>query len=172
MKRVFKPAAIALSGAIAVCMATLVAPCIAAEDQTVVLPPGDYKAVEVVLDKGHPKEWKENLTLRGGIRDGKLMIPNSLSVRIKAGELVFTADAVKGEFGWRDQKPQNQGPADAVIHQYAVDAKIAGGTITGNWKSQDGKRTGGVTGWIKTEKELQAANAFTKGKDWPLYHGP
>jgi hypothetical protein len=34
MKRVFKPAAIALSGAIAVCMATLVAPCGAAEDQT------------------------------------------------------------------------------------------------------------------------------------------
>jgi len=34
MKRVFKPAAIALSGAIAVCMAALAVPCGAAEDQT------------------------------------------------------------------------------------------------------------------------------------------
>jgi outer membrane protein assembly factor BamB len=156
--------------ALAVCVAVLAAPCGAAEDQTIIPPPGDYKMVEVVLDKGNPQQG--NLTLRGGIRDGKLMVPNSLSHRIKAGELVFTADAVKGAFGWRNQKYQNQGPADAVIHQYAVEAKIAGGTITGTWKSLDGKRTGGVTGWIKTEKELQAANAFTKGRDWPFYHGP
>ena len=170
MKGAFAPVVIFLSWAIAVCVAALAAPCGAAEDQTIVLPPGDYKMVEVVLKQGHPQ--KGDLTLRGGIRDGKLMIPNSLSVRIKAGELVFTADAVKGEFGWRGQKPQNQGPADMVIHQYAVDATIAGDAITGTWKSPDGKRTGGVTGWIKTEQELQAANAFTTGKDWPLYHGP
>jgi outer membrane protein assembly factor BamB len=172
MKRVFKPAAIALIGAIAACVVALAVPCGAAEDQTIVPPPGDYKMVEVVLERGHPS-GDSNLALRGGIRDGKLMIPDSTSVRIKAGELVFTADAVKGEVGWRKpDKTQNQGAADAVIHQYAVDAKIAGGTITGTWKSPDGKRTGGVSGWIKTEKELQAANAFTKGKDWPLYHGP
>ena len=151
-------------------VAAVMAPCGAAEDQTIVPPPGDYKMVEVVLEKGHPEGG--NLTLRGGIRDGKLMIPNSLSVRIKAGELVFTADAVKGEFGWRKpDKGQNQGPADTVIHPYAVDAKIAGGTVTGTWKTADGKGTGAVSGWIKTEKELQAANAFTKGKDWPFYHG-
>jgi len=157
--------------ALAAWVAAFAAPCGAAEDQTIIPPPGDYKMVEVVLDKGDPYERKGDLTLRGGIRDGKLMIPNSLSVRIKAGELVFTADAVKGEFGWRKQKQQNQGPADAVIHQYAVEAKIAGGTITGTWKSPDGKRTGSVSGWVKTEKELQAANAFTKGKDWAFYHG-
>ncbi len=151
-------------------LAALVAPCGAAEDQTIIPPPGDYKMVEVVLENGQPGEG--NLTLRGGIRDGKLMVPNSLSVRIKAGELVFTTDAVKGEFGWRrPDKTQNQGPSDAVIHQYAVDAKIAGGAITGTWKTADGKRTGNVSGSVKTEKELQAANAFTKGKDWPLYHG-
>ena len=151
-------------------VAAVMAPCGAAEDQTIVPPPGDYKMVEVVLEKGHPEGG--NLTLRGGIRDGKLMIPNSQSVRIKAGELAFTADAVKGEFGWRKpDKGQNQGPADAVIRPYAVDAKIAGGTVTGTWKTADGKGTGAVSGWIKTEKELQAANAFTKGKDWPFYHG-
>ena len=170
-KGTFAPVVIFLSWAIAVCVAALAAPCGAAEDQTIIPPPGDYKMVEVVLEQGHPQ--KGDLTLRGGIRDGKLVIPNSLSVRIKAGELVFTADAVKGEFGWRDPaRTQNQGPADVVIHQYTVDATIAGGAITGTWKSPDGKRTGGVTGWIKTEQELQAANAFTTGKDWPLYHGP
>lgn len=157
--------------ALAAWMATLAARCGAAEDQTVVPPPGDYKMVEVVLEKGHPSV-DSNLTLRGGIRDGKLMIPNSLSVRLKAGELAFTADAVKGEFGWRNPaKTQNQTAADAVIHQYAVEATIAGGAITGTWKSPDGKRTGKVSGSVKTEKELQAANAFTKGKDWALYHG-
>ncbi len=152
-------------------LAALVAPCGAAEDQTIVPSPGDYKMVEVVLEKGHPQQG--DLVLRGGIRDGKLMVPNSLSVRLKAGELVFTTDAVKGEFGWRrPDKTQNQGPADAVIHQYTVDAKIAGGAITGTWKSPDGTRSGSVSGSVKTEKELQAANAFTKGKDWPYYHGP
>jgi outer membrane protein assembly factor BamB len=150
-----------------------VAPCGAAEDQTIIPPPGDYKMVEVVLDGGNPDGSNAPLVLRGGIRDGMLMIPNSLSVRIKAGELVFTTDAVKGEFGWRNPaKTQNQGPSDAVIHQYTVDATIAGGAITGTWKTADGKRTGKVSGSVKTEKELQAANAFTKGKDWPLYHGP
>jgi outer membrane protein assembly factor BamB len=154
-------------------LAALVAPCGAAEDQTIIPPPGDYKMVEVVLDGGNPDGSNAPLVLRGGIRDGMLMIPNSLSVRIKAGELVFTTDAVKGEFGWRNPaKTQNQVPSDAVIHQYTVDATIAGGAITGTWKTADGKRTGKVSGSVKTEKELQAANAFTKGKDWPLYHGP
>jgi outer membrane protein assembly factor BamB len=170
MYRTWKSAASGLNWAIAACVAALATPCIAAEDQTLVPPPGDYKMVEVVLDKGHPGEG--NLTLRGGIRDGKLMIPDSTSVRIKAGELVFTADAVKGEFGWRNPaKTMNAGPADAVIQKYAVDAKIAGGVITGTWKSPDGNRTGAVSGWIKPEKEIQAANAFTKGKDWDCYHG-
>ncbi len=99
-------------------LAALVAPCGAAEDQTIVPSPGDYKAVDVVLENGDPQEWKGPLFVRGGIRDGKLTIPDSTSVRVKAGELVFTADAVKGEFGWRKQKQQNQGPADAVIHRY------------------------------------------------------
>lgn len=80
-------------------VAAVMAPCGAAEDQTIVPPPGDYKMVEVVLEKGHPQQG--DLVLRGGIRDGKLMIRDSTSVRLKAGELVFTADAVKGEFGWR-----------------------------------------------------------------------
>ena len=165
MNRTFKLGDIALISVIAACVAALAAPCGAAEDQTIVPPPGDYKMVEAVLEGG-------NLTLRGGIRDGKLMIPDSLSVRLKAGELVFTADAVKGEFGWRaPDKTQNQQALDAVIHRYAVDARIAGGAITGAWKSADGKRTSVVSGWVRTEKELQAANSFTRGKDWAFYHG-
>ncbi len=155
---------------LAACVAALATPCGAAEDLTIIPSAGNYQMVEVVLQKGHPGEG--NLTLRGGIRDGKLMIPNSLSVRLKAGELVFTADAVKGEFGWR--KPDGamgQTQAGAVIHQYAVDARIAAGTITGTWKGIDGQRTGDVSGWVKTENELQAANTFTMGKDWAFYHG-
>jgi hypothetical protein len=93
------PAALRLPLAMAACVAALAATLHAAEDQTIVPSPGDYKMVEVVLEKGHPQQG--DLVLRGGIRDGKLMIRDSTSVRLKAGELVFTADAVKGEFGWR-----------------------------------------------------------------------
>ncbi len=45
-----------------------------------------------------------------------------------------------------------------MIHPYAVDAKIAGGTVTGTWKTADGKRTGGVSGLVKTETELKSAD--------------
>jgi len=84
------------SGLAVVALSTsLAAPVHAAEDQTIVPPSGDYKVVEVVLEKGHPQEG--DLVLRGGIRDGKLMVPDSTSVRLKAGELAFTADAVTGE---------------------------------------------------------------------------
>ncbi len=153
-------------------MAALAAPCVAAEDQTIVPSPVDYKMVEVVLEKGHPAEGKVALVLRGGIRDGRLVIPESTSVRLKAGGLVFTADAVKGEFGWRrPDTANNHSAADAVVHQYAVDATIASGVIKGTWNSPDGKRSGDVSGFVTSENDLRAANAFTTGKDWAFYHG-
>ena len=89
MNRTFKPAAIALNWAIAVCVAALAAPCGAAEDRTIVPPPhaalaGDQHLTLRLVDglpagsartcnRQHagqriptPQQWADQILKRGG----------------------------------------------------------------------------------------------------------
>ncbi len=146
----------------------------AAEDLTIIPPPGDYKVVFLVLEKGgltitptwgvDASQHQGNVYLRGAFRDGKLKVPGRLSVRQIVSELTVNGTSVHGTFIY-------QGQRSTYEQRYRINASIHGSQIAGTWQDSQGK-TGKVSGTIKTEVELARENAFTAGTDWPCWSGP
>lgn len=59
----------------------------------------------------------------------------------------------------------------AAFGEFTISATIASGKVTGTWTAGD-KRTGTVTGTMRSEAELAKANAFQTKADWPDWSGP
>jgi outer membrane protein assembly factor BamB len=145
-----------------------------AEDQTLIPPPGDYKVVELVLENaGHGGPAGaggiargKDTVIRGAFRDGKLKLPSRLSVRDITSALTVDATTIRGE-------AIIQGKPRAFDElRCTIQATVANGRITGAWQKTDKSAKGALSGWVKTESDLQKENAFTTKADWPCWSGP
>lgn len=105
-----------------------------------------------------------DLFVRAAFRDGKIKIPSRLSVRELIGELTVDAGSIKGVYLY-------QPPRSNYEQRYTLAGKITGGKIEGTWETLD-KKTGKISGIVKTEADLRKENAFVTRADWPDWSGP
>ena len=133
----------------------------APQDQTIVPPPGEYRVVDLNLDKVG--------SLRGATRNGRIPQPSNHSVRDIVSEVVVSKESISGNFAFV-RHVDMRGLPSAIM--YALAATIAAdGTVSGAWKAADG-RTGVITGTVRSEADLVKANAFSAKADWPCWSGP
>ncbi len=140
----------------------------AAEDQTLVPQPGDYRVADLLLKKAGDKGG--DFSLRGATRNGRVPMPSMLSVRDIIGEWRISDGTISGEFPLAGAgiATRSGGPARRISLKAAI---AADGTVTGTW-SGEGLPGGDVTGTVRSEADLQKTNAFVTKANWPCWSGP
>ena len=149
-----------------------------AEDQTIIPPPGDYRLVDLVMEKAaaaapqagqwgvpYVMTWGADIHLVAGIRDAKIRGPSRLSVRDIISQLEVTAESIQGTYVYQAKNSFTE-------ESFVIKAAIANGRITGTWEATAKKTAGSVSGFVKSETDLQRENAFRTKADWPCWSGP
>lgn len=140
----------------------------AAQDQHIIPAAGDYRVMDLVLEKAGEKNAP--LRVRGATRNGKLPVPSAVSLRDIIHELKVDGTSIQGTYYFPGVAHAGVGQG-AAPGEFAINATVADGKVTGTWTSGD-KRTGTITGAARTEAELATANAFQTKADWPDWSGP
>jgi outer membrane protein assembly factor BamB len=181
MKRAFKPAAITLTGAIAVCMAALLPTAgEAAESGSVpaaapaktTAPTGPYHAGHLNFTTPGKQAVELFIQFRDGralashvLVDGKLYSPLGINQHGMAPHraldnvegLRFDGTKLQGDWKWL--------PGGAV-EAIPFDATVRDGIVTGKAGQAD------LTGWLRSEEQMAQVNGLAPERNWPSRTGP